>query len=202
MEPVDTDETLRMRRAPAGGVAPGGDGPTQPLPPADGRRRPSTPAGPHDAAPARPDAPPRLAEGVELLGRMEDSGYKEPPFMARRADGQMIQLAPILYLVAERADGRRSYDQIGAEVSQMIGRGLDGDAVRMLAEEKLRPLGVLAAADGSSLDVQKVDPLLGLKLNTAVIPPRAVRASTTIFHPFFLPPVMLLVLATFFSFDL
>jgi putative peptide zinc metalloprotease protein len=49
-----------------------------------------------------------LADGVELIGEYEDSGFKEPPLLARRADGQMIQLTWLLYLVAAAADGRRS----------------------------------------------------------------------------------------------
>jgi putative peptide zinc metalloprotease protein len=150
---------------------------------------------------AAADAP-RLAEGVELLGQMKGSGYKEPPFMARRSDGQMVQLAPILHLVAERADGRRSYEQIGQEVSEIVGRGLDADGVRMLVEEKLRPLGVLATADGSSPKVEKQDQFLALKLKTALIPPRVVRAITWVFRPFFWPPVVLAVLAGFVAFDI
>jgi hypothetical protein len=62
-------------------------------------------------------APPELAEGIELIGEYEDSGFKEPPSIARRSDGQVIQLPPILYQVAERIDGRRSYAQLADEVS-------------------------------------------------------------------------------------
>ena len=51
----------------------------------------------------RGDAPPKLAEGVELLGEYEDSGFKEPHYVARRADGQVIQLSRLLHVVAELA---------------------------------------------------------------------------------------------------
>ena len=54
-----------------------------------------------------------LADGVELIGEYEDSGFKEPPLLARRADGQMIQLTRLLYLVAEAADGRRDEEAGG-----------------------------------------------------------------------------------------
>ena len=30
---------------------------------------------------------PRLADGVELLGAYQDSGYRDPPSLARRPDG-------------------------------------------------------------------------------------------------------------------
>ena len=36
-------------------------------------------------------APPRLAAGIELIGVYEGSGFKEPPYIARREDGQIIQ---------------------------------------------------------------------------------------------------------------
>src|SRR3954468_3505191 len=93
--------------------------------------------------PPPPDVP-RLARGVELIGRFEDSGFKEPPFIARRSDGQVVQLAPLLYLIAEAADGTRTNEEIAAAVSEAIKRGVSADNVRQLAEERLRPLGILA----------------------------------------------------------
>ena len=63
-----------------------------------------------------------LADGVELIGEYEDSGFKEPPLLARRADGQMIQLTRLLYLVAEAADGRRDEQAVAAAVSERFGR--------------------------------------------------------------------------------
>ena len=73
------------------------------------------------AAPALPPAdargpawPPRLAEGVELLGAYKDSGYAQPPSLVRRADGQVIQMSPLLYRVACRIDGSRGPDAIAA----------------------------------------------------------------------------------------
>lgn len=51
--------------------------------------------------------PPRLAEGVEPLGKYQGSGYRQPPSLVRRADGQVIQMSPLLYQVACRIDGFR-----------------------------------------------------------------------------------------------
>ena len=62
------------------------------------------------AAAAPPADAPRLAEGIELIGEFEDSGFKEPPLLARRADGQVVQLTQLLYLVAEACDGARDVD--------------------------------------------------------------------------------------------
>src|SRR4051812_50104360 len=55
-----------------------------------------------------------LADGVELIGEYEGSGFREPPLLARRADGQMIQLSRLLYLVAAACDGRRDAASVAA----------------------------------------------------------------------------------------
>jgi putative peptide zinc metalloprotease protein len=145
--------------------------------------------------------PPKLADGIELIGEYADSGYKDPPSIARRADGQIIQLPKLLYAIAERADGRRSYDEIAEQVTEEIGRGVSDDNVRFLVDEKLRPLGVLAQADGSTPKLEKADPLLALKFRAALVPEGVVRALTTLFYPFFYPPVIVAALAGFVAFD-
>src|SRR4051812_26399382 len=101
------------------------------------------------------DVLPKLADGIELIGDYEGSGFKEPPSLIRRADGQVIQLPTLLYEVASRAEGRHSFDDIAAAVSRSIRRQLDAEQVQFLVDEKLRPLGVLAAADGSSPKLTK-----------------------------------------------
>ncbi|MEA2286770.1 MAG: putative peptide zinc metalloprotease protein, partial [Solirubrobacteraceae bacterium] len=157
------------------------------------------PEGPSPTGAAEP--PPRLAEGIELVGEYPDSGFKEPPYIARRSDGQVIQLPKLLFQLAEEVDGRRSYDEIGEALSHAIGRGVTGDMVKMLADEQLRPLGVLAAPDGSSPPLQKADPLLALNFRTAVIPEGFTRALTTIFRPLFLPPIVIAVVAGLLALD-
>src|SRR2546423_7709147 len=124
-------------------------------------------------------AAPRLAEGIELIGRYEGSGFKDPPFIARRSDGQMVQMAELLYLVAEEIDGRRTYDEIAERVTERFQRGLDGEMIQTLAEEKLVPLGVVASPDGEEQELKKIDPLLALKFRAAVVPERLVNAVTT-----------------------
>jgi len=166
---------------------PGGDG--QQAPPIGGI------AGEDAATAPPPETPPKLAEGVELLGRYEDSGYREAPFMARRADGQMIQLPALLYLIAERSDGTRTYEQIAQEVSEAFGRGLEPEDVRMLVDQKMRPLGIMTLPDGSSPQLRKANPLLALRLRVALIPAAVTNAVAVLFRPLFFPPVILAVLA-------
>ena len=150
---------------------------------------------------SEPTQKPKVAEGVELIGKYEDSGFKEAPYIARRSDGQVIQLAPLLYLIAELSDGHRTNEEIAAAVSEAIKRGVSADNVRQLVDERLRPLGVIAAADGASPELKKADPLLALKLRAAVVPERLVNAITTVFKPLFLPPVIAVVLTGLVALD-
>jgi putative peptide zinc metalloprotease protein len=145
--------------------------------------------------------PPRLAEGLELIGEYKESGFKDPPFIARRADGQMVQLAPMLYALAEQIDGTRGYDDLAASLSDAIQRDVGAEDVQFLVEQKLGPLGVLAGADGSSPEIKKLDPLLALKFRAALVPTGVTRALTTIFYPLFFPVSILLVLGSLLAID-
>lgn len=139
--------------------------------------------------------PPRLAEGVELIGTSEGSGFKNPPALARRGDGQMVQLTPLLYAVAHSADGRRDYAAMAEVVAEEVNRGVSPDNVRTLVNDKLRPLGILAGPDGSTPALEKPDPLLALKFRKAIIPERASYQVARLFKPLFFPPIILAVLA-------
>jgi putative peptide zinc metalloprotease protein len=135
------------------------------------------------------------AEGIELIGEYEGSGFKEAPSLVRRPDGQVIQLPPLLYEVAARADGRASSDEIAKDISAAIGRGLSADDVEFLAQEKLRPLGILCAADGTSPEFAKPDPFLAFKFRVGVISEKTSGALGSAFKMLFFPLVVLAALA-------
>src|SRR2546423_2514299 len=165
----------------------------------DGRPDPQQPAGP----PARPaaDVVPRLVKGVELIGEYRDSGFKETPYIARRSDGQVIQLSSLLYAVAKSIDGRRSVSRIAEQVSHDQNRNVSVDNVAFLIDSKLVPLGV-ATRDGSSgPPLKRFDPMLALKFKTAVVPAGAVRVVAGLFRPLFLPPVVIAVLLALVALD-
>ena len=156
-------------------------------------QRPTTEPPVHggEARPGLSSKAPRIAQGVELLGQYEGSGFKEAPYLARRSDGQTIQLSKLLYVVAEACDGRRTYDEIAAVASEKFGRRLSARNAKTLVEDKLNPLGVVANGDGSQPVLSKPDSLLALNLRKGVISPRVVKAMTTVFYPFFFPPVVI-----------
>src|SRR3954449_4140585 len=99
------------------------------------------PPGPSTAAPAR-------ADGVTLIGEMVGSGYRTPPALVRRADGQTLQLTPLVYRVLAEVDGVRSYDEVAGRVREATGRPVNGDNVRSLVDGTLRPMGLLVTAAG------------------------------------------------------
>src|SRR5689334_6816384 len=121
---------------------------------------------------------------------MKGSGYREAPALARRGDGQTIQLTPLLYLVLAAADGTRGYDEIAREVSAAFGRTVTADNVRTLVDGQLRPNGLLAKADGSQPEVRKSNPLLALRFKYAVSDPERTRRITSPFARLFHPVVV------------
>jgi putative peptide zinc metalloprotease protein len=142
-------------------------------------------------------AAPTLADGVELIGEFEDSGFKQPPFIARRADGQVVQMAPMLFALAEEVDGKRGHAEIAERLSHRIQRGVTDEMAEMLIDEQLRPLGIVAGLGGDEPQLQKLDPLLALKFRARVVPERVSRAITTIFRPLFHAPVVAAVVLGF-----
>jgi putative peptide zinc metalloprotease protein len=76
---------------------------------------------PLPAAACRAVAAPPLADGVELLGEYQGSGYSQPPSLVRRADGQVIQMSALLYRVACRIDGHRGPAAIWTAQGQFHG---------------------------------------------------------------------------------
>src|ERR1700761_8548230 len=112
----------------------------------------SSPPGPGELAtsprprPADPEVP-RRADDVVLIGELAGSGYRKPPSLARRGDGQVLQLTRLLHLVLEAVDGERTYTGIAEVVSDGYGRRVSADNVRTLVDKQLRPLGLVVDAD-------------------------------------------------------
>lgn len=128
---------------------------------------------------------------------MPGSGYREPPALVRRADGQTIQLTRLLHLVLAAVDGRRTYAQIAELVSPAFGRAVSPDDVHTLCDSTLRPLGVLQLADGSQPQVKRSNPLLALKFRYVVSHPDVTRRITAPFARLFNPFVVVAVLLAF-----
>ena len=161
--------------------------------------RPAAPVVPSADAPG-PAWPPRLAEGVELLGEYKDSAYSQPPSLVRRPDGQVIQMSPLLYKVASRIDGSRGPEAIAALVSADLGRSLDAGQVRYLITAKLLPLGVVAA-QGAPRALPKANPLFSLRARGTLLPERTVNLLGALLRPLFHWPVVVAVVSSMLAMD-
>ena len=132
---------------------------------------------------------PRLADGVELLGEYKDSGYRQPPSLVRRPDGQVIQMSALLYQVICRIDGARDPAAIAEVVSADLGRILTAEQVGYLVTAKLLPLGTVADP-GATAAPPRANPLLALRARGTLMPERAANAAGTLLRPLFRWPVI------------
>ena len=139
-------------------------------------------------------APLHRGEGVELLGPVHGSGYKEGAALVRRDDGQMVHLGPLMYALLEEADGRRDNDELALAMSERLGRGLDEQHVVRLAE-KLADQGLLAGTEHKA--PPKRNPLLALRWKVLVTNPEITRRLTAPFTFLFRPWLMVPMLAGF-----
>src|SRR3954470_16700680 len=100
------------------------------------------------AAPAGPAGrrAPARARGLGLLGEVSGSGYKDGAALVHRADGQMVQLGPLMYGLLEEVDGRRDGAALAAAMSARLGRRLAAEHVERIAE-RLAGQGLLAGSE-------------------------------------------------------
>jgi putative peptide zinc metalloprotease protein len=143
--------------------------------------------------------PPRLADGVELLGELRDSGFAEPQSLLRRADGQVIQLSRLLYMVASLMDGTRGAADTARAVSAELGRTLTADQARYLITAKLAPLGIVAGPGVPAPPT--ASPLLALRARVTLLPERAACAAGMLLRPLFHWPVIVAVLVSVAALD-
>ncbi len=155
---------------------------------------------PRSNDPPQQTGPPRLAEGVELLGEYRDSGYSRPPSLVRRPDGQVIQMSPLLYQVTSGIDGSRDAAAIADLVSACLGRSLTAGQVRHLITAKLQPLGIIAG-QGSPAAPPRARPLLALRARGTLLPERGTNAVAVLLRPLFRWPVVVAVVLSFTGVD-
>ena len=120
-----------------------------------------------------PATAPARADGAELIGEFESSGYREPPALVRRADGQVARLHPVLYEVAKRLDGRQPLPRLARAIARETGIELTADQIGYLVDSKLAPLGISNYCDGSPPAIGKANSILAVRFRVGVIPERA-----------------------------
>jgi putative peptide zinc metalloprotease protein len=134
------------------------------------------------------------AAGVELLGPVQSSGYRDGAALVRRADGQMVRLGPLMYGLLECIDGQRDLAGLAAAASEKLGRRLGEQQVEALAG-KLAAQGLLAGTEQAA--PPRANPLLALRWKVLVTNPAVTRRLTAPFAALFRPWVLWPVLALF-----
>ena len=89
----------------------------------------------HSAARDATTEPLARAEGLELLGEVPGSGYRQGASLVRRADGQMVQLGPLLYALLEEVDGQRDNGALSEALCAKLGRACDEEHVAAIAHK-------------------------------------------------------------------
>lgn len=144
---------------------------------------------------------PALAANVELLGEMQETGFKESQWLARRGD-RFIQLTELLYRVAETADGRSTHEEMAAGVTRSTDWLVEADDVRDLLRGRLIPAGLVASPEGEdqhadSVAQQDASPLR-MNGRTRVLGPegtdRIARVFGVLFAPILLVPILVAVI--------
>ena len=136
------------------------------------------------ATPAQESGLPRLAPGTELAGEFVGAGYREPPHLVYREDGQVVQLPAALYHVVAALDRchRRDWGLTGRQqvleyvahaVSVKTGRLHQAEHIQFLLDRKLAPLGVTTYSDGSPPAFVKSQPWLSLTYRLSVLSERS-----------------------------
>src|SRR4051812_46593821 len=148
--------------------------------------------------PVAPQAPGTFAraEGLELLGEVSGSGYKDGAALVRRADGQMVQLGRLMYALLEAIDGTRDNEALAAAMSDRLGRRVEAEHVVRLGE-KLADQGLLAGSEEQA--PPRLNPLLALRWKGLVSDPKGARRLTAPFTHLFRPWLLLPAVAGFLA---
>lgn len=149
---------------------------------------------------------PALIEGTELVGEFQGSGYREPPHLVSRGDGQLVRLPALLYAIVRVLDcnrelvfkppgGYEGLSQVADAVGRDTGIQLTPDQVAYLIDHKLAPLGVTTHSDGTPPpEVAKADPFLALKFKVGVIPADITWMIAGLFAWLFRPAIVVVAL--------
>lgn len=122
-----------------------------------------------------------LVPGTQPVGAFRGSGYREPPLLVQRADGQLVRLPELLYLVvrllSEHAGGETRGSELLAVVAREAGAAselpLGPDHIAYLLDHKLAPLGLTTYTDGATPKLAVNTPFLALRARLQLFGPAA-----------------------------
>lgn len=158
----------------------------------------------HPTSPPRTTPPQwRQARGLEFLGPIQGSGLKDPAFLVRRVDDQVVQLSELLHLVVRAVDPPRPAAQVADDVSAAYGRTLTEEGLAHLVTTRLEPLGLVVPDEAPEpARPVRARPLLALTAKGTLIPARLTQHLASVLAPLFWAPLVLAALASLVVADL
>jgi putative peptide zinc metalloprotease protein len=154
--------------------------------------------------PAAAEVPERpvLAPAVELLGEMQGTGFTTRQWLIQRGE-RYLQVAELLYRVAEATNGERTLEEIAEAVTESTDWMVSAENVRQVIQTKLIPMGLVLGADGSvpaSTGESRRSPLqIGMRrkvLSPSIIDP-ITRLLQFLYAPRIAIPLLLLIVIAY-----
>jgi putative peptide zinc metalloprotease protein len=137
----------------------------------------------------------RQARGLQFLGPVQGSGLRDPAFLVRRVDDQVVQLSELLHLVVRAVEPPRSAEQVADDVSRAYGRTLTTDGLAHLVTTRLEPLGLVVPDEAPDpTRAVRARPLLALTAKGTLLPAHLVDRVAAWLAPLFWGPAVVLAL--------
>jgi putative peptide zinc metalloprotease protein len=148
------------------------------------------------------NARPVLVADTQLLGRYESPGMTDERYLVRRADGQVILLTFVLYVIVTDLAQNYDLEHVAFDISERLGQTVDATTVAEVIDIRLKPMGILASPEKVPA---RQSPVLSLTMKGTLVPPRVVRFLSRVFRPLYWPvtvvcALVLLVVADYHTF--
>lgn len=140
-----------------------------------------------------------LTQGIEIIGRAKDSGYKKPIYLIRTQDKKFIQLTSLLFYIVVALKENKDLIEAASSVSNFVNKYVDVQTIEILIKEKLAPLGIIIDSNSQNKIQVKTAPdlLLGLKFRFTLLSENTTNVIADIFRLLYFPPVVLIILLSF-----
>jgi putative peptide zinc metalloprotease protein len=163
--------------------------------PGDGQRSPIQPQ--QRAATLQVPERPKLAPGVRAAGQMQESAFRDPPWLCERDGAGYIQVTELLHRLLEHCNGECSVEDIAARMSDKTGRKVSANNVRELIAKQLIPKGLVTTADGkvpAAAATGATRSPLAVNMKMKMVSPRVLEPMIGALRMLYWPPVLIGVL--------
>ncbi len=132
---------------------------------------------------------------MELVGLLPGAAFTDAQFLVKR-DGQFIQLTELLFRTIEGIDGRRTFEEIAAQLTDTTEWAVAADQVQYLVTDKLAPLGLIGGSAAGTLADPSVDrSALMVQAPIRLLGPEAIERVARLSQFLFATPIALGLLA-------